>query len=230
MTQTEQEQTSFPYLREAVKRENDERRAYDLKKAVDDLPEALRIHRKKYAGTEEQQRVKLIKKIHNDHDKMLNEGMSRINAVVGARDKLPNPLIITVEWKKSRMWGSNPSATTNYGVSSSSIGGCGYDKHSTATAEVLNQCPEILKKLYLKEEERLQQLAISTLSDEDKEKYLSRRSFIGYGSGYGVIPSFSGGVGVGCHQRICEGLGFVWSNITSTNTVDVHMVGEGVRE
>jgi hypothetical protein len=51
-------------------------------------------------------------------------------------------VIITVEWKKSKMWGSNPTAESYVSglgfLTSGSIGGCGYDKQSTAVAAVMN--------------------------------------------------------------------------------------------
>ena len=60
---------------------------------------------------------------------------------------------ISVEWKKNRTWGSNPRAEVwvvfsdpKYGTASSharssSIGGCGYDKESTAVSEAFDLLP-----------------------------------------------------------------------------------------
>lgn len=52
---------------------------------------------------------------------------------------------VSVDWKKNRMWGSNPSAdiwvSTESDIShaeSGSIGGCGYDKESTAVSRALS--------------------------------------------------------------------------------------------
>jgi hypothetical protein len=43
---------------------------------------------------------------------------------------------VTVDWKRSATWGSNPSIT-HHGGKCCSISGCGYDKLSAALAEVL---------------------------------------------------------------------------------------------
>lgn len=60
-------------------------------------------------------------------------------------------ITINVEWKKNRTWGSNPRAEVwvvlsdpEYGTfsdyaKSSSIGGCGYDKESTAVSEAFER-------------------------------------------------------------------------------------------
>ena len=58
---------------------------------------------------------------------------------------------VSVDWKKSRTWGHNPTAEVwflydggergggNAYAKSSSIGGCGYDKRSTAVSEALSK-------------------------------------------------------------------------------------------
>lgn len=42
-----------------------------------------------------------------------------------------------VEWKRSAMWGSNPSILNHRGEKMTNVSGCGYCKHSTALANVL---------------------------------------------------------------------------------------------
>lgn len=117
--------------------------------------------------------------------------------------------IITVEWKRSKMWGSNPKAFTNKGFKGSSIGGCGYDKLSTATAQALNSNKSILKLLYKKKNNNL-------------EKH--NHELLGYGSGYDLLPAFEGGVGVGSHQQIINNIGLKMVTITSTPNVDVFLI------
>jgi hypothetical protein len=90
--------------------------------------------------------------------KSIEREVNKINAVFGAG--LLTDCKITVEWKRSAMWGSNPSAECYYSyidatgehknnyVESGSIGGCGYDKCSTAVAKCLNQINEVLKPFY----------------------------------------------------------------------------------
>lgn len=43
----------------------------------------------------------------------------------------------TIEWKKSRTWGMNPTIQNYSDERMVSVSGCGYCKHSTALAEML---------------------------------------------------------------------------------------------
>lgn len=43
---------------------------------------------------------------------------------------------VQIEWKRSRMWGSNP-VISYHGGKCCNVSGCGYDKQSTALADVL---------------------------------------------------------------------------------------------
>ena len=90
---------------------------------------------------------------------------------------------ISVEWKKSRVWGYNPAVTVDaWTVDADGVAecttttgrasGCGYDKQSAAIAEAFNASPAILKALYNAEERRLK-------GRESRKQ--SRRDFIGYG-------------------------------------------------
>ena len=123
---------------------------------------------------------------------------------------------VVVEWKKST-YGKNPTAriTVNFenGVRNSfvsgSIGGCGYDKECTAIAECFNQCNELLRILY-----------------NVKENYVDSNSheLLGYGSGYGLLPYFEGGVGFSCLERILEKFGYKTSQIVSTKNLDAYSI------
>ncbi len=182
----------------------------------EDLKQCLSNYGREYKGNFETQKKKLGKFLKNKFDKELKKKINFIESVENYEFSLPNPLVITVEWKRSRMWGSNPKAYTNYGFEGNSIGGCGYCKRSTATAEALNSHLGILQLLFHKEERRL-----------NENPQPDRRSYIGYGSGYGAIPSFEGGVGVESHRSIIEGLGLVWRNISCTDLTDVYMISLG---
>lgn len=62
--------------------------------------------------------------------------------------ELPKDIRIDVRWKKSKTWGANPTAEVwadEYLGISRSIGGCGYDKESTAIAEPLNRSKKMAK-------------------------------------------------------------------------------------
>jgi hypothetical protein len=129
-------------------------------------------------------------------------------------EKQVKSLTITVEWKKSQMWGNNPRATlaVTYAnnayerYESESIGGCGYDKESTAIGQVLNQVTALLREMY-------------AVKNEAKT---NQRDCLGYGSGYGVLPYFEGGVGFSCHRDILEKLGFDYSHTSSGKRFDVY--------
>lgn len=124
---------------------------------------------------------------------------------------------ITVEWKKSRTWGNNPYVTirTNDGVFYGSASGCGYDKESAAIAEALNQSASVMKMLYDKKE---------ICSEKSNHKYL------GYGSGYGVLPYFEGGVGVNSHRSVFNNCGYTWETVSSGKTFDVYRITKRIEE
>jgi len=87
-----------------------------------------------------------------------------------------------------------------------SIGGYGYDRKSTAISKALNQCNELMKLLYAIRENNIDDVNL--------------REIIGYGSGYGLLPYFEGGVGFDCTIRILEKLGFSCKQVTS----DVYLI------
>ena len=110
---------------------------------------------------------------------------------------------IMVEFKKSKTWGYNPHVEARifwisengeykHGFYMGTASGCGYDKESAAIADALNKCPAALKMLY-------------DLKEAAPEK--SNRDAIGYGSGYGAVPYFEGGVGVSCFVKIAKNYG-----------------------
>jgi len=136
---------------------------------------------------------------------------------------------ISMEWKKSRMWGNNPTAEcwytykdmngntcSNY-IKSGSIGGCGYDKGSTAVAECLNQINEVLKPLYQAKNEQMK-------NDEFRDNKKDNHFLFGYGSGYGILPSIEGGVGVSCYPAIFASIGYKFSTTASGKTFDCYII------
>lgn len=124
-------------------------------------------------------------------------------------------MTITVEWKKNRTWGSNPTAESFvYGlghISSGSIGGCGYDKQSAAVANILNQVPQFKQLLYIQK-------------NRPKNNGKSNNNIFGYGSGYGVLPYFESGVGVNCYIDIFKAIGYDFKTLSSGKRVDVYQV------
>lgn len=155
----------------------------------------------------------------------------KLDAVINS-DKLfhyGTGLVITIEWKKSRMWGLNPTAFTNYGFYGSSIGGCGYCKKSTATAQALNDYLPIIRLMYIKKNKELghrKEVYIDQNGFENKSERGINHFLFGYGSGYDVLPRFEGGVGVESHRGIIEKIGLKWDVIADTDHVNVYLIKE----
>lgn len=131
-------------------------------------------------------------------------------------------LTITIEWRKSRTWGSNPRAeaavefrdgtfTRRDGFTCS---GCGYDKESTVVSDIFDAF--LRYKLW-----RLPKSKITG----------------GHGSGdtgpapYGIqhyegedgykSRGFADGVGMSCYYRLCEYLGGKLEHVASCKSSDV---------
>ena len=165
----------------------------------------------------------LISRKEKQINKSIEREVNRIKSVMSA-GKLTS-VKISVEWIRSRMWGANPKAecwytytdkegnrASNY-ITSESISGCGYDKLSTAVAQCLNQINEVLKPLYIKKDKVIKP-AVKSQNDANREIF-------GYGSGYGILPSIEGGVGVSCYPRIFESIGFKFQSVASGKSFDV---------
>jgi hypothetical protein len=157
----------------------------------------------------------LIKRYYIRHDQRIKEELNKITSVNNAKDV--KHVKIVVEWKKSAMWGNNPTAeiwvtykdSTSDFFTSGSIGGCGYDKESTAIAKALNQCNGLLKPMYLK---------------RNKKPNTDNREIFGYGSGYGIKPYFEGAVGTSCYYSIIESIKGKFEKQASGKTFDVYTI------
>jgi hypothetical protein len=154
--------------------------------------------------------------------KAIEREVNKVKSVYGAGVLIEAK--ISMEWKNNRTWGSNPTAEcwysytdengnycSNY-VKSGSIGGCGYDKGSTAVAECLNQINEVLKPLFAKKDKAMK---------TDKRE---NRDLLGYGSGYGILPRIEGGVGVSCYPAIFEGIGYKFATTASGKMFDAYSI------
>lgn len=132
---------------------------------------------------------------------------------------------ISVEWKRSRTWGANPTADirTVDGWFSGHASGCGYDKQSAAVAEALNQSPAVLKVLYKLAEKALQEDKAPKRFDNG---VISWGDLLGYGSGYSVLPYFEGGVGVSCFWAIFKNAGYEVRSAGSGRMFDCYHVGK----
>ena len=162
---------------------------------------------KKNHATTDNQKIKVLKNlIKNYYERSLNKDIATVEHMetILNSDLKINKIVISIEWKKSRTWGNNPHAevkvfynNNHIEIFTSSASGCGYDKRSAATAQVLNKCELLKALLYKAENKRLKH-----------HSEVTRRDFIGYGSGYSSIPVFESGVGFRSHETILNNLNF----------------------
>lgn len=139
---------------------------------------------------------KLTAHINKRFDSQISEVLSLESKVLKI-----DSIRVDVNWVKSSMWGENPTAEawityknasgnteTEY-LKSRSVSGCGYDKESTAVAKALNQSEVLKANLY-------------AYANRPMNNNKTLEQIFGYGSGYGILPSFSGGVGSNCYTSI----------------------------
>jgi hypothetical protein len=150
-----------------------------------------------------------------------------------ASQKPVKSIKITIDWKRSYMWGNNPhlSATIEhhdggYSYANATAGGCGYDKESTVIADIFNQ---FLKyKLWSKPYEELRQ-------GDKGNKYNGggdKENSAPYGISSGRYETrlnnivehrgFSGGIGTSCYYAISQFIGGTFKKIASGKKFDVY--------
>lgn len=164
------------------------------------------VYKKNHATTDTQ-KIKVLKNlIKNYYNSLINKNIATVEHMEDLLNSYLkiNKILITIEWVKSRTWGYNPHAevkifyNNNYVETfTGSASGCGYDKRSAATAEALNKCELLKALLYKAENKRLK-----------GKNGATRRESLGYGSGYGSLPYFEGGVGFRSHEDILNNLNF----------------------
>lgn len=120
--------------------------------------------------------------------------------------KLPESVNISVEFTRSRTWGSIPHATITaeqrrtFGTAS----GCGYDKESAAIASAMNQNPEVMRILY-------------DYAESGEGFPYSVHTFAG-------LPSFDGGCGVSCFRSVFESCGYEWRQVGNGKTFNAYTI------
>lgn len=126
-------------------------------------------------------------------------------------------MILTIEWKRSQTWGSNPHLTAQveyqdgqYNTGECTASGCGYCKESTVIAEAFNT--------FLKYK----------LHEIKPSDHKSKPYGISFGE-WKEFPHhyFEGGVGTSCYYPISEFIGGEFKRITSTKTIDVYEYIDG---
>jgi len=128
-----------------------------------------------------------------------------------------NKIIISIEWKKSQMWGSNPHCEVKIYYKDGEFtrsqvytaSGCGYDKESTVIAQVFNDY--LRYKLWKLSEEAIKGGHGS--GDEGSAPYGINR--------YSNSRSFAGGIGTNCYFKISEYIGGEFEQTASGKTFDV---------
>jgi hypothetical protein len=156
----------------------------------------------------------LQKRIKQDA-KFKCEQSRRLNPIFNAKEV--KYISLSIDWKKSKMWGHNPQATAKVTYIdntieifySDRITGAGYDKESTAFANAINQVNGILNKM------------ISIKNDNISK---DNRDLFGYGTQGDFMLTFAGGVGVSCYYRVLESIGYKLNHIANGQTFDVYTI------
>lgn len=220
---------AFPKLFNAIKKAESAKAKKTIAeiKKLQSVTDILNVWYYRQMLTKKQQEIKNLKEVKALLiDKVLKHQENEVQKLskhlneVGEAPEL-SMASISVEWKKNRTWGANPTAEAriyssgsfNY-TKSGSVGGCGYDKLSTAVANALNIDNSILKALYARKE---------------KQPAKSLRDVFGYGSGYGILPRLEGGVGVSCYPDIFETAGYTFRQTHSGKTFDTFEISKGVK-
>lgn len=135
---------------------------------------------------------------------LMNKRLDKVAAAEAV--ELPDGVSISVEWKKSRLWGANPHATVYaaFTVTEDSASGCGYDKESAAIASAFNDNPEVMAIIYTAVE-------------------------AGVKPGYSVsdsvgLPYFDGGCGVSCFYTVFENCGYQFKRIPGGRSFDCYLI------
>jgi len=173
---------------------------------------------KKMTSEEKQQRVE-----DRRAARKAEEEAARIEA---ERNQRPvKRLTITIEWKRSRMWGNNPHAEAKvefWPIANQdtydrrggyTCSGCGYDKESTVIAEIFNQY--LIYKLYEKPREWKQNI-------NGKVEGFPYGVYIPDYLRPGSRPMYNGGVGTNCYFDIAKFIGGEFKRIASGSTFDVY--------
>ena len=140
-------------------------------------------------------KASMIKRFARENEKKRLEKLEKIALI--EQYNAPKNANISIEWKKSKMWGYNPTAEirANMRVTTGTASGCGYDKESAAIASAMNSNPEIMRILYE--------------HAEGGETFpYSVNMFAG-------VPYFDGGCGVSCFQNVFEACGYKWRCVGS---------------
>ena len=147
-----------------------------------------------------------IKKASKEIEKRTAKKIEKVKYIDSTITKMEDINII-VQTKKTNLGYQYKAilATDTLRIEGKYTGGWGYDKLSTALAEVLNQYQPLMKLMYE---------YIDNKMFEEGSLTINNHEVLGYGSGYGILPYFEHGVGVSSFYKIFDNLGLKLTQIT----------------
>ena len=147
-----------------------------------------------------------IKKASKEMEKQTAKKIEKVKNIYATIENMEDIKII-VQHKKGN-WGYQYKATLTTDtlrIEGKYTGGWGYDKLSTALAEVLNQYQPLMKLMYNYIDDKMFEEGALTINNH---------KVLGYGSGYGILPYFESGVGVSSFYKIFDNLGLKLTQVT----------------
>ena len=140
-----------------------------------------------------------IKKATKEVEKQTAKKMDQVKNIYATIENMEDINII-VQHKKTNLGYQYKAtlATEKTRIDGKYTGGWGYDKLSTAIAEVLNQYQPLMKLMYDYIDDKM---------FEEGSLTINNHKVLGYGSGYGILPYFESGVGVSSFYKIFDNLG-----------------------
>ena len=147
-----------------------------------------------------------IKKASKDIEKRTAEKIEKVKQIDSTIENMEDINII-VQTKKTNLGYQHKAilATDTIRIEGKYTGGWGYDKLSTALAEVLNQYHPLMKLMYEYIDNKMWEEGSLTINNHE---------VLGYGSGYRILPYFESGVGVSSFYKIFDNLGLKLTEVT----------------
>ena len=147
-----------------------------------------------------------IKKATKEIEKQTAKKMDQVKYVASTITNMEDINII-VQCKKTNLgYQYKATLTTDIiRIEGKYTGGWGYDKLSSAIAEVLNKYQPLMKLMYEYIDNKMWDEGSLTI---DNHKVL------GHGSGYGILPYFESGVGISSFYKIFDNLGLKLTQVT----------------
>ena len=154
--------------------------------------------------------------IEKNYRKICNKLTEEDNLIYSKKNQKPvQEIIISIEWKKSAMWGYNPRAESKVSFfdgtferrSGYTCSGCGYDKESTVIAQIFNDF--LIYRLY---------------NLQGRKKAIEKIPYGAYVDFKKNWIRFNGGVGTSCYYGLSEALGGSFERVSSGDSFDVFKV------